>query len=192
MQPKTIVTIVCLVLVLGWIRTIWQDCFGSLRAIPGPRLTRFTKLWYLYKVFRGQFHRENIEFHRKYGPVRSSSTQLVFHLRARQGCVWNQKQHFQVKLGRCSETPRSGNLHALRQSRQQTACRNQAQVPEHVQLVHVQKLREVRGSNGGILSTALGGTCKQCMWNKYWQRYGGHGQMDAVLCFRRHWQPHLL
>lgn len=39
------------------------------RSIPGPFLARFTRLWYLLRVSRGGFERENIALHRRYGPV---------------------------------------------------------------------------------------------------------------------------
>lgn len=46
------------------------DYFHSpLRSVPGPFLARFTKLWYLHRVWNGQFHHENIELHRKHGRV---------------------------------------------------------------------------------------------------------------------------
>jgi len=43
--------------------------FDPLRNIPGPFLARFTRLWYLIEIYRGNFQITNIELHKKYGPV---------------------------------------------------------------------------------------------------------------------------
>ncbi|TVY12611.1 Pisatin demethylase [Lachnellula arida] len=40
-----------------------------LRHLPGPRIARFTRLWYLYQIYQGRFEQVNIELHRKYGPI---------------------------------------------------------------------------------------------------------------------------
>lgn len=40
-----------------------------LRSVPGPFLARFTRLWYLYKIYKGDFEKTNIGLHEKYGPV---------------------------------------------------------------------------------------------------------------------------
>ncbi|KAJ3467707.1 hypothetical protein MRS44_005271 [Fusarium solani] len=40
---------------------------SPLRAIPGPFLSRFTDLWYLSRLYRGQFEQENLELHERYG-----------------------------------------------------------------------------------------------------------------------------
>lgn len=40
---------------------------SSLRSISGPFLTRFTRLWLLRQLSRGQFEQTNIQLHRKYG-----------------------------------------------------------------------------------------------------------------------------
>jgi hypothetical protein len=40
-----------------------------LRSVPGPFLARFTRLWYLRKVWRGDFEKTNIALHKKYGSV---------------------------------------------------------------------------------------------------------------------------
>lgn len=39
------------------------------RGVPGPFWARLTRLWYFKRVALGQFERENIDLHRKYGPV---------------------------------------------------------------------------------------------------------------------------
>lgn len=40
-----------------------------LRSVPGPFVARFTRLWYFYKVYQGDFERENISLHEIYGPI---------------------------------------------------------------------------------------------------------------------------
>lgn len=40
-----------------------------LRAIPGPFLARFTRLWYFHAVYKGNFELTNVELHKKYGSV---------------------------------------------------------------------------------------------------------------------------
>uniref|UniRef100_A0A093Y5K2 Pisatin demethylase n=1 Tax=Talaromyces marneffei PM1 TaxID=1077442 RepID=A0A093Y5K2_TALMA len=40
-----------------------------LRDIDGPFIARFTRLWYLKKIFEGKFELVNVALHKKYGPV---------------------------------------------------------------------------------------------------------------------------
>lgn len=49
--------------------TFVAPLFSPLRKIPGPLAARFTNLWYLKHVNKGDFHHENTALHRKYGPV---------------------------------------------------------------------------------------------------------------------------
>ncbi|KAL2690156.1 hypothetical protein Neosp_004224 [[Neocosmospora] mangrovei] len=49
--------------------TLLRAGFSPLRAIPGPFLSRFTDLWYLWRLYRGQFEQENLELHERYGPI---------------------------------------------------------------------------------------------------------------------------
>lgn len=42
---------------------------SPLRIVPGPFAARFSRLWYLRKVWTGELPRLNIELHRRYGPV---------------------------------------------------------------------------------------------------------------------------
>lgn len=37
------------------------------RVIPGPLWSRFTNLWYLYQMAKGDFHTTNIQLHRQKG-----------------------------------------------------------------------------------------------------------------------------
>lgn len=50
---------------------IWavQQLSAPDRALPGPWVARFTKLWYLHQVRTGTFHHTNITLHEKYGPI---------------------------------------------------------------------------------------------------------------------------
>ncbi|KAJ5287205.1 cytochrome protein [Penicillium angulare] len=41
----------------------------SLISIPGPFLARFTRLWYFNRVLSGNFDKENLDLHKKYGPI---------------------------------------------------------------------------------------------------------------------------
>lgn len=49
--------------------SLYQTLVSPLRHIPGPFWTRFTKLWYFNHVRRGQFQEDNLNLHRKYGPI---------------------------------------------------------------------------------------------------------------------------
>ncbi|KAJ2990879.1 hypothetical protein NUW58_g2738 [Xylaria curta] len=49
----------------GILTALWSP----LRTIPGPFLSRFTNGWYFWRVVRWQFQVEQVELHRKYGPV---------------------------------------------------------------------------------------------------------------------------
>jgi hypothetical protein len=46
-----------------------QVLLDPLRSIPGPFLARFTRLWYFYNVYKGDFEITNIKLHEKYGPI---------------------------------------------------------------------------------------------------------------------------
>ncbi|KAH6950319.1 cytochrome P450 [Ilyonectria sp. MPI-CAGE-AT-0026] len=60
-----------LALLIVWrvLSSIYRGLFSPLRHIPGPFLARFTDLWYLGRVRRGHFERDNIALHRKHGPI---------------------------------------------------------------------------------------------------------------------------
>ena len=42
---------------------------STLRSVPGPFLARFTRLWYVLRVYKGNFKRENIKLHEMLGPT---------------------------------------------------------------------------------------------------------------------------
>lgn len=46
-----------------------KPLISPLQGIPGPFAGRFTKLWYVWRVARGEFQYDNIALHRKYGPL---------------------------------------------------------------------------------------------------------------------------
>ncbi|RFN52337.1 cytochrome p450 oxidoreductase [Fusarium flagelliforme] len=67
-------------LVLGAVTVTYyltQQFRDQLRDVPGPRLARISRLWYLWKVYRGNFHEENIRLHKKYGPLVRIGPNLV-------------------------------------------------------------------------------------------------------------------
>ena len=53
-----------------WLLTIFVAHFLSPQSsIPGPFVARFTKLWFLLRVWRGRFEKDNITLHQRYGNV---------------------------------------------------------------------------------------------------------------------------
>ncbi|KAF7898938.1 uncharacterized protein EAF01_008151 [Botrytis porri] len=40
-----------------------------LRHIPGPFLARFTRVWYCWEIYKGDFERTNQQLHTRYGPI---------------------------------------------------------------------------------------------------------------------------
>ena len=61
------VAVVALLLLFRLIHSVYSCLTSPLRSIPGPFFARFTKLWYLWRVYNSHFEQENIELHRKYG-----------------------------------------------------------------------------------------------------------------------------
>ena len=43
------------------------DLFNPLRDVKGPTLTRYTRLWELYKNWQGQLEHVTVALHKKYG-----------------------------------------------------------------------------------------------------------------------------
>ena len=62
-----LIAVVALLLLFCLLQILYSAITSPLRSIPGPFLARFTKLWYLWRVYNGHFEQENIELHRKYG-----------------------------------------------------------------------------------------------------------------------------
>ncbi|KAI0541875.1 cytochrome P450 family protein [Xylaria digitata] len=48
---------------------IYQYVFSPLAAFPGPLAAKFTKIWRAYGMYKGTWHRDIVDLHRKYGPV---------------------------------------------------------------------------------------------------------------------------
>ncbi|EKG21959.1 Cytochrome P450 [Macrophomina phaseolina MS6] len=51
------------------LHSLLRATLSSLRSVPGPFLARFSRLWYLRNVYRGDFHTKNVALHRQYGPI---------------------------------------------------------------------------------------------------------------------------
>ena len=49
--------------------TLYNAFFSPLKNIPGPILACFTDLWYVNRVRKGHFERDNISLHCQYGPI---------------------------------------------------------------------------------------------------------------------------
>ncbi|KAG9237237.1 cytochrome P450 [Amylocarpus encephaloides] len=48
---------------------VGQYLSGPLRSVPGPFLAKFTRAWYLWALWMGDFELRDIEYHRKYGAI---------------------------------------------------------------------------------------------------------------------------
>ncbi|KAH7042246.1 pisatin demethylase [Macrophomina phaseolina] len=48
---------------------LYESFFGPLRGVPGPWLARYTRLWEIAAVRRGDFERQNINLHKRFGKV---------------------------------------------------------------------------------------------------------------------------
>jgi hypothetical protein len=73
-----VIAVVVLLLLFRLIHSVYSCLTSPLRSIPGPFLARFTKLWYLWRVYNGHFEQENIALHRKYGEEAGHSNVLTF------------------------------------------------------------------------------------------------------------------
>lgn len=63
------ITILLLPITCGVVYSICRALISPLKAVPGPFLARFTDLWYLWRLYQGQFEEENLLLHEKYGRV---------------------------------------------------------------------------------------------------------------------------
>jgi len=77
MSFTLIIGVVALLLLFHLIHSVYSCLTSPLRSIPGPFLARFTKLWYLWRVYNGHFEQENITLHRKYGEEAGHSNVLT-------------------------------------------------------------------------------------------------------------------
>lgn len=48
---------------------VFNYLLDPLRSVPGPFLARFTRWWYFFAVWKGDFERMNVELHKKHGAV---------------------------------------------------------------------------------------------------------------------------
>lgn len=48
-------------------RAVFQALLSPLKNVPGPFLARYTRLWELSAVIRGNIHCKTVELHQKYG-----------------------------------------------------------------------------------------------------------------------------
>jgi len=46
---------------------IWFSRGSGSSNIPGPWLAKYSKFWYLWQMYRGDFHHTNVKLHREYG-----------------------------------------------------------------------------------------------------------------------------
>ncbi|RHZ66779.1 uncharacterized protein CDV56_109393 [Aspergillus thermomutatus] len=58
-----------IVLLFLFLHALYRAYLHPLRKIPGPGLARFTELWRSSRYFKGKWHRDILQLHRKYGPV---------------------------------------------------------------------------------------------------------------------------
>ena len=56
-------------LLLLWLWGFLKTVTSRTRSIPGPRLARFTRLWYFKKVWDGAWHQDNMALHQEHGPL---------------------------------------------------------------------------------------------------------------------------
>ncbi|GIZ48492.1 hypothetical protein CKM354_001155000 [Cercospora kikuchii] len=61
--------IVPVILILRVLTKLVRAIFDPLRTVPGPSLARFTRLWEVWQVCKGDFEKTNVELHRRYGPI---------------------------------------------------------------------------------------------------------------------------
>lgn len=49
--------------------SLYRFVSDPFKDIPGPFPARFTHLWYLFAIYKGNFILTNINLHKKYGPI---------------------------------------------------------------------------------------------------------------------------
>ncbi|OJJ41504.1 hypothetical protein ASPWEDRAFT_102595 [Aspergillus wentii DTO 134E9] len=55
--------------ILFLIYHLYKTISSPLSSLPGPILTRLTRLWYFHRVRNGHFEQDNISLHKQYGPI---------------------------------------------------------------------------------------------------------------------------
>ncbi|KAF9891576.1 hypothetical protein FE257_003587 [Aspergillus nanangensis] len=68
-MPSTVTTVVVLIGLCLVLRLVSNRFKSGLRDIPGPSLARYTRLWKLHSVWKGDHHVTEIKLHRRYGPL---------------------------------------------------------------------------------------------------------------------------
>jgi hypothetical protein len=66
-SPATALPVLGGCLIFGIAFQLLKLLFSPLRGVPGPFWARFSRLWYLHKVYNGDFEKTNIQLHEKYG-----------------------------------------------------------------------------------------------------------------------------
>ena len=56
-----------LIVLFRLLHLVYAALTSPLSSLPGPFFARFTKLWYLWRVYKGHFEQDNIDLHRKDG-----------------------------------------------------------------------------------------------------------------------------
>lgn len=62
-------TVLFVLVTLLTLRVLWRRFGGGLSGIPGPALAKFTRLWKLHSVWKGDHHRTEIKLHQQHGPL---------------------------------------------------------------------------------------------------------------------------
>ena len=64
LPPSVLLALLCVLLICYPAILFLRD---PLRSLPGPFWARFTRVWYLNEVSKGNFEKTNIQLHKKYG-----------------------------------------------------------------------------------------------------------------------------
>ncbi|WPG97873.1 Hypothetical protein R9X50_00065500 [Acrodontium crateriforme] len=62
-------TLLLTLLLVKFLATHLLRHLDPLHPIPGPKWAKFSNLWYLHQIRNGNFHRENMALHERYGPI---------------------------------------------------------------------------------------------------------------------------
>lgn len=62
-------TLPILISVVFFIRFLWRRHGGNLNRIPGPTLAKYTRLWKLHSVWKGDHQWTEIALHARHGPL---------------------------------------------------------------------------------------------------------------------------
>jgi len=64
---SSIAILFCCSIAILIVRSLIRALVSPLKHQPGPAAARFSRLWYLSKVWRGDFEKTNVQLHKKYG-----------------------------------------------------------------------------------------------------------------------------